>query len=497
MAISVETFFLDPAYEGTLQQQIQQQVIEAILAGRYRPGDRLPSSRGLAEHLGISRITVTLAYTDLVASDYLSARGRSGYYVSDTAPRAPAFDVPRPGRTQDVDWSRSIGQRFSNYEGLVRPPDWRSYRYPFIYGQADASLFDHANWRQCALQALGQRDFEAMTSDYYDRDDPQLIKFITRHILPRRGIRARPSEVLLTLGAQNALWISAQILLTQRRTAAMESPCYAGLREALAQTRCKTLSIPVDDDGLPPDAISPDVDVVYTTPSHHAPTNATMPLARRRDLLDRAARDDFMIVEDDYEFEISFLNPPSPALKSLDESGRVVYIGSFSKSLFPGLRLGYLVGAEPFIREARALRALVLRHPPGHIQRTVSYFLSLGHYDAQVNRTRQAYRRRRAVMEEAISDHGLRIAGRGAFGGSSFWMQAPDGINTQKLSEMLKQHQVVIEPGRAFFPEYEDNFQYYRLAYSSIRAERIPEGIRRIAEAIQQEQERQSAGRRR
>ena len=484
MAISVETFFLDPAYEGTLQQQIQQQVIEAILAGRYLPGDRLPSSRGLAEHLGISRITVTLAYTDLVASDYLSARGRSGYYVSDTAPRAPAFELPLPGRTQDVDWSRSIGQRFSNYQGLVRPPDWRSYRYPFIYGQADATLFDHANWRQCALQALGQRDFEAMTSDYYDRDDPQLIEFITRHILPRRGIRARPSEVLLTLGAQNALWISAQVLLTQRRTAAMESPCYAGLREALAQTRCKTLSIPVDDDGLPPEAISPDVDVVYTTPSHQAPTNATMPLARRRDLLERAARDDFMIVEDDYEFEISFLNAPSPALKSLDESGRVVYIGSFSKSLFPGLRLGYLVGAEPFIREARALRALVLRHPPGHVQRTVAYFLSLGHYDAQVNRTRQAYRRRRAVMEEAINENGLQIAGRASFGGSSFWMRAPDGINTQELFETLKQQQVVIEPGRAFFPENEDIFQYYRLAYSSIRAERIPEGIRRIAEAI-------------
>jgi len=484
VAVSVETFFLDPSYEGTLQQQIQQQVIEAILAGRYRPGDRLPSSRGLAAHLGISRITVTLAYTDLVASDYLRARGRSGYYVSETAPRAPAFDLPRLDRGRDVDWSRSIGQRFAGHVGLVRPPDWRSYRYPFIYGQADATLFDHANWRQCALRALGRRDFEAMTSDCYDRDDPLLIEFITRHILPRRGIRARPSEVLLTLGAQNALWLSAQILLTQRRTAAMESPCYAGLREILALTRCKTLSVPVDADGLPPEAISPEVDVVYTTPSHHAPTNATMPLARRRKLLERAARDDFIVVEDDYEFEISFLNPPSPALKSLDESGRVIYIGSFSKSIFPGLRLGYLVAAEPFIREARALRALVLRHPPGHVQRTVAYFLSLGHYDAQINRTRQAYRRRRAVMEEAIRAHGLTVAGGGSSGGSSFWMRAPEGVDTSELAKRLLRRQVVIEPGRAFFPEGADNHRYYRLAYSSIRAERIPEGIRRIAEAL-------------
>ncbi len=484
MAISVETFFLDPAYEGTLQQQIQHQVIEAILSGRYQPGDRLPSSRGLATHLGISRITVTLAYTDLVASDYLAARGRSGYFVSEGAPRAPSFDLPLQPHERDVDWGRSIGQRFANTAGLVRPPNWRDYRYPFIYGQADASLFDHQNWRQCALQALGQRDFSAMTSDYYDRDDPNLIEFITRHILPRRGIQARPEEVLLTLGAQNALWLSAQILLTQRRTAAMESPCYSGLREILAQTRCNTLSIPVDDKGLPPEQITADVDVVYTTPSHHAPTNATMPIERRSALLERAAQNDFMVVEDDYEFEISFLRAPSPALKSLDKSGRVVYIGSFSKSLFPGLRLGYIVGAEPFIREARALRALVLRHPPGHVQRTVAYFLSLGHYDAQVNRTRQAYRRRRAVMEEAIAEHGLTAAGRGTFGGSSFWMKAPEGVNTSALADRLRADQVVIEPGRAFFPEEDDNNSYYRLAYSSIRAERIPEGIARIARAM-------------
>ena len=484
MAISVETFFLDPAYQGTLQQQIQHQVIEAILSGRYRPGERLPSSRALAAHLGISRITVTLAYTDLVASDYLTARGRSGYFVSDSAPRLPAFELPRPGRARDVDWARSLGQRLSGQQGLVRPPGWRAYRYPFIYGQADASLFDHQSWRQCALQALGQRDFEAMTSDYYDRDDPQLIDVIIRQILPRRGIRARPSEVLLTLGAQNALWMSAQILLTQRRTAAMERPCYAGLREVLAQTRCNTRAIPVDAEGLPPDLVGPEVDVVFTTPSHHAPTNATMPLERRRELLERAARDDFMIVEDDYEFEISFLRPPSPALKSLDESGRVVYIGSFSKSLFPGLRLGYLVAAEPFIREARALRALVLRHPPGHIQRTLAYFLSLGHYDAQVNRTRQAYRRRRAVMQEAIRAHGLQVAGGGTDGGSSFWMRAPEGVDTSALAERLRARQVVIEPGCDFFPASEDNRAFYRLAYSSIRAERIPEGIRRIAEEI-------------
>ncbi len=484
MAISVETFFLDPGYEGTLQQQIQRSVIEGILAARYQPGERMPSSRKLAHHLGVSRITVTLAYAELVSNDYLNSRGRSGYFVSDTAPHTPHFNLGPDTKADNVDWPRTISQDFSLYSGLVRPHNWRDFKYPFIYGQADIRLFDHQNWRLCALQALGQKDFISLTSDYYDGDDPKLIEFITRHILPRRGISARPDQVLLTLGAQNALWLSAQILLTQRRTAVMENPGYAGLREILGQTRCNTLSVDVDEFGLPPSRISSDVDVVFTTPSHHAPTNATMPISRRKNLLARATSNEFVIVENDYEFEMSFLRAPSPALKSLDQHGRVIYIGSFSKSLFPGLRLGYMVGSLPFIRQARALRALVLRHPPGHIQRTVAYFLSLGHYDAQVNKTGLAYQRRRAVMDSAIAEHGLKIASPGNFGGSSIWMKGPDGVNTTKLAETLRTQQVIIEPGRAFFAQNDDNHQFYRLAYSSIAAERIPEGIARIAREL-------------
>jgi hypothetical protein len=171
--------------------------------------------------------------------------------------------------------------------------------------------------------------------------------------------------------------------------------------------------------------------VVFTTPSHHCPTSVTMPLERRQALLEMASRKDFLIVEDDYEFEMSFLNPPAPALKSLDEEGRVIYVGSFSKSLFPGLRLGYMVGSETFIREARALRMVVVRHPPGHLQRTVANFLSLGHFDALVARMGQTYRRRRDVMQEAIDRRGLHVAGSDVSGGSSFWMKTPDGIDAR------------------------------------------------------------------
>ncbi|MEP5728901.1 MAG: PLP-dependent aminotransferase family protein [Sulfitobacter sp.] len=485
MALPVETFFLSPEAHGTLQQQIQQMIAQGILSGRFQQGEKLPSTRKLAAHLGVSRITVTIAYTELLANDYLASKGRSGYYVSDNAPAPPSFAIA-PESQDAVDWNRAIGQKFSGSTGISKPLDWATFRYPFIYGQADPTLFDHANWRLCALQALGQRDFTSLTTDYYDQDDPQLIEFIARHTLPRRGITARPEQILITLGAQNALWLTTQVLLTQRRRAALEDPCYPALRDILAQSRCHVSPVRVDHGGLPPDAIPPGTDVIFTTPSHQCPTNATMQMDRRRALLEAARDMDALIVEDDYEFEMSFLKSPSPALKSLDTDGRVIYVGSFSKSLFPGLRLGYLVGSEPFIREARALRASVLRHPPGHIQRTAAYFLSLGHYDALVRRMGTAFQGRRAVMEEAIAQHGLEISGRGYFGGSSFWMKAPAPVDTDILARKLRSSSILIEPGRSFFAGQNQPTNYYRLAYSSIATSRIKEGVKIIADAIDQ-----------
>lgn len=482
MAVSEETFFLDPSFEGTLQQQIQSLVAEGILSGRLRAGEKLPSTRGLARHLGISRITVTLAYTELQADDYITSKGRSGFYVSNSAPQ-PRLQTGRVASVDTVNWDKFISDGASRTQLFRKPSDWQKYKYPFIYGQADASLFDHANWRLCALQALGRRDFEAMTTDYFERDDPRLVEFIARHSLPRRGILAGPDEILVTLGAQNALWLAVQILIGKQRNVVTESPCYPGLTSILDSAGAQVTPISVDEGGLPIDAIPEETDVVFVTASHHCPTSVTMPLARRRALLDRAARDDFLIIEDDYEFEMSFVSPPSPALKSLDKEGRVIHIGSFSKTLFPGLRLGYIVGSKTFIREARALRATILRHPPGHVQRTAAYFMSLGHYDALIRRTARALSVRRQVMAEAIATQGLTIAGKGK-GGSSFWMKAPDGVDTTQLAAQLRDKGVLIEPGAAFFPVMHQPTEYYRLAYSSIPKERITEGIRLVAEAI-------------
>ncbi len=481
--ISIETFFLDQTAPGTLQSRIQQMVAEGILQGRFRPGERLPSSRKLALHLGVSRITVTLAYTELVADDYLSARGRSGYYVSENAPEPPAFPARKPDNST-VDWPNLIGDKAPSLF-LEKPSDWATYKYNFIYGQADPSLFDTANWRLCALQALGKRDFDSLTADRFDQDDPQLIDFIARQTLPRRGILANPDEILITMGAQHALWTCAQLLLGAGRKAAIENPGYPSLRSIIEGTETSCTHVNVDAEGLPPDSIPNGTNVVFTTPSHQCPTTATMPLARRHELLDRAEAEDMLIVEDDYDFEMSFLRPPSPALKSLDRTGRVIHVGSFSKSIFPGLRLGYLVGPAPFIAAARSLRASVLRHPPGLLQRTTAYFLSLGHYDALIRRTSRTYHERRKELDRAIDLHGLAVAGGGAYGGSAIWMHAP-GVNTTDLAVSLRAQGVLIEPGAAFFGQSDGPDAFYRLAYSSIPVGRIQDGVALIAKGIKQ-----------
>ncbi len=484
MAIGEDTFFLDPAFQGTLQGQIQQIVASAILSGRFEPGEKLPSSRRLAAHLGISRITVTLAYNELVADDYLSSVGRSGFYVSESAPISRLSNQPVPETSDQVEWDRFITRRFTGTKLVEKRSDWRKFSYPFIYGQADPDLFHQSNWRLCAHQALGRKEFDSLTTDYAERDDPELVSFIARHTLPRRGILARTEQILVTVGAQNALWMVAQILLSKGRKVAYENPGYPGLRDILRHAGSENIAVPVDQDGLPPDLLPRDLDVVFTTPSHQCPTTATMPMDRRHEILRLAREWDFLVVEDDYEFEMSFLKAPTPALKSLDEDGRVIYVGSFSKSLFPGLRLGYLVGSEQFIMQARALRHAILRHPPGNIQRTTAYFLARGHYDAMVRQMRNAYHQRRQVMDTVLQESPLKIAGSAGFGGSSFWVEAPDGIDTEVLGRELQDQGVLIEPGSPFFEPQSAPQNFCRLAYSSIGKNKIQEGVQRISDQL-------------
>jgi len=368
---------------------------------------------------------------------------------------------------------------------IVKPFDWQRYPYPFLYGQMDMSLFDLAEWRGCSRMALARRDFEEMASDAAAADDPMLVDHIRSHGLPLRGIEAKPEEVLVTLGAQNALWIATALLLGPERRAAHENPGHPDIAGALHLSGAAVSAVDVDAEGLPPASLPARLDVLVVTPSHQAPTTVTMPLQRRRQLLEAADARDFVIVEDDYEFEMSFLAPPSPALKSLDRRGRVIYVGSFSKSLFPGLRLGYLVGPAPLIAEARAMRALMLRHPPGHLQRTVAHFLARGSYDALIRRMRDAFHERYTTMIEALDRTGLKIAGSSRFGGTSLWLEGPPGLDATALAQELREDGVLIESGAPFFAGPAAPCRFFRLGFSSIPPARIPEGITRLAHRVE------------
>lgn len=476
-AVSQTIFFVDKASQIGLQAQIREILVSSILEGRLRPGLSLPSTRKLATYLGISRITVTLAYQELASQGYLQASSRSAYRIADNPPSHTLEIAAAPINPKGIDWGAKLRSSFVVARQMRKPLDWRRYPYPFLYGQMDGSLFDLNGWRDCSRRALAREDFELMAGDFAAADDARLVEYISSRTLPSRGIRATPDEILVTVGAQNALWIVTQLLLGRGSWAVCENPCHPDMSASLQLSGANVVAIDVDADGLPPDALPEHVDAVFVTPSHHCPTGATMPVERRTALLEAAAHKDFIIVEDDYDFEMSFLAPPLPALKALDHSGRVLYIGSFSKSLFPGLRLGYLVAPAPFIREARALRALMLRHPAGHLQRTAAYFLALGHYDALITRMRGAYHGRHIVMAEALKEEGFVIAGSAVFGGSSFWIAGPEGLDADQLMLELRQDGVLIEAGSPFFARDTGPCRFFRMGYSSIHRDAIARGV--------------------
>lgn len=480
--IPVEIIFLRKDEAPTLQGQLAAAIVRAILETRARPGARLPSSRRLAQALGLSRMTVTLVYQELISQGYLETIPRSGIAVAATVPhrRLRTSDV-RPKSERPPDWPAWLDGNAGPRRIIRKPADWRAYRYPFIYGQADPALFDHNAWRDCARRALGTRDFADLAADRYGADDPLLVDYICSNTLPRRGIRARPDEVLVTLGAQNALFLAVELLSRADRLAVAEEPGYPDFAETLRRAHSPTTFLPVDKNGLNPADLPQNARLVILTPSHHIPTGVTMPLERRRELIQRAAAQDFLLIEDDYDFEMSYLSPAAPALKSLDDGGRVIYLGSFSKSLFPGLRIGYMVAPPELIAQARTLRAIMLRHPPSHLQRITAYFLALGHYDAHIARLRQALKRRRELLEGALRQAGMQIAGAPTSGGSSVWIRGPADCDSAALATALRGDSVLIEPGAVFFEKPPQPCPFFRLGYGTISDAAIPEGIARIA----------------
>jgi GntR family transcriptional regulator / MocR family aminotransferase len=479
-------FHLRRVENTSIQSQVREMLVSAILEGQLPAGEPLPSSRKLARTLGVSRNTVVIAYQGLVDDGYLTARERSGFYVNGDIREGncPLSAPKEPSDGQAPHWENLFRIRPSRQQNIQKPLHWQSYPYPFIYGQVDQELFPIAEWRECSRQALGKKGMDAWTSDTHGSDDAMLVEQIRTRLLPRRGIRATDDEVLVTLGAQNALYLLASLLITENTTVAMEDPGYPDVRNTFLLKTNRVMPIPVDDHGLVVDQRLDKCGYVYVTPSHQFPTTATMPLERRRALLERSISGDFFIIEDDYEFETNYVSEPTPALKSLDTADRVLYVGSLSKTLFPGLRLGYLVGPKPLIEEARALRRLMLRHPPNNNQRTVALFLALGHHETMVHRLHRTYRERWQAMDDALNRHLPDSSRAPTFGGTSFWVRGPEGQDAAELAALAKQKGVLIEPGRINFMANDAPNNYFRLGFSSIPTDKIEPGIRILADLI-------------
>ncbi len=471
----------------SLQGQIRQMLVSAILDGQLPLEVPIPSSRDMSAQLGLARNTVVIAYQQLVDEGYLVSRERKGYFVN---PNILAGRVERPDVQGDEapvhppEWSRRYRFRPSEQRNIRKRADWQDYPYPFSYGQFDADLFPIADWRECCMKTLSVLEISEWAQDMILRDDESLIQQIRTRVLPRRGVWAADEEIAITVGTQQALYLLADLLVSSDTPVGMENPGYPDARNIFGSRSERIVDLPVDASGMIVDAAVDGCDYVYVTPSHQCPTTVTMPLERREALLRKADEADFILIEDDYESENRFEGEPIPTLKSLDHSGRVIYVGSLSKTLAPGVRLGYVVGPAEVIHELRGIRRLNLRHPTAYMQRVFALFLSLGHYDALLRRLSVAHRDRSLVLAAALTTHLPEVRHVPISGGSSCWVEGPPWLDAEVLSQKAESVGVLIEPGGVFFSDDTPARHCFRLGFSAIAEEKIEAGIQRLAAVL-------------
>jgi GntR family transcriptional regulator/MocR family aminotransferase len=472
-----------------LQDQIRKRIVERVAVGSLAPTQKLPSTRALARQLKVSRNTVAAAYQRLVADGHLEARPRSGIYVSNARYAAVRRDGLRaagePTPVEPPVWERQLRGSQHIEDLMSLPPDWQQFPYPFVGSQLDLSLFPVAEWREASRVTLSMPEIGDWAVDAANADDGKLLQEIRSKVLPRRGIHARPDEVLVTAGGQQALHLTVELLVEPGTTVAVEEPGNPELVALLRRRRARIVFQPVDHDGMVVDERLIGCGVVYVSPSHQRPTGVALSPARRAALMAMAGERDFIVVEDDFECEAGDLEAMPPALRAGAAGQRVAYVATLLQSLSPALRLGVLVASPSLIRSARALRRITTRHPPLSVQRIAAHLLALGHYDTIMARIGAAFRQRLLALRDALNHYLVHLIDiPPVLSGTAFWVTGPEQLDVQRLKAAAEARGILIQPAAHFYSSDNAPRNVFRLSVSGIPEERIRPGIEALGRTI-------------
>ncbi|MBT2209505.1 MULTISPECIES: PLP-dependent aminotransferase family protein [Actinomadura] len=407
-----------------LAGQIYRQLRAAILDGRLRAGEALPPTRELARRLEISRNTVAVAYDRLTAEGFLDGRVGAGTFVQEAGPVSRGAPEASPLRPRPI------------WDEITVWPAWTpGVRWDFRVGVPDVRLFPYESWRRIMAGRLrpSALDDPAAAGDPAGLLD--LRRAIARHVGVSRSVRAGAGDVVVTSGIQQALDLIVRVLLEPGDVVAVEDPGYPPARLLLTAAGMRVRGVPVDAEGLRVDALPEDARAVYVTPSHQFPLGMPMSLPRRRALLDWARRRDVVVVEDDYDTEYRYAGRPIEPLQSLDEDGRVLYMGTFSKIMRPVLRLGFLVAPPSLHRAFRMARYVSSWHADMPTQAALARFIDEGLLARHLRRSRREYQARHERITElvgAASGSGLTVIPSVA--GLHLSATLPDGTDDAALA---------------------------------------------------------------
>jgi GntR family transcriptional regulator/MocR family aminotransferase len=472
-----------------LYRQLYDQLRELILAGRLPPGTRLPSSRELAADFGVSRNTVVGAYDQLLAEGYVDGAVGAGTFVSTVLPddllSTRAAQVADKGQRT----APTVSARGTRLAALAPVRD-RRHR-AFVTGVPDLEHFPFEPWARL-MNTAWRRPGRELLAGVGPAGYAPLRAAIASYLWTARGVRCAADQVIVVAGAQHGIGLAGQVLLDAGDPVWVEDPCYPGVKGALAGAGVKTAAVPVDDEGLDVKAgedLEPGARLVCVTPSHHYPLGVTMSLARRLELLDWADRHDAWILEDDYDSEFRYAGRPLAPLQGLDRSGRVIYVGTFSKVMFPSLRLGYLVVPEALVDPFRRVRAALDDHPPSAAQPALARFIDEGLFAAHVRRMRRLYGARQEALLAAAQRHWTGLlevpadeAGMHLVG----WLSEATAsrMSDVEASALAAARDVDAQP-LSRFASRPDMRNGLILGYAAVPEDEIEAGARRLASALE------------